>query len=139
MNRWMLLGLILTTWPALGQKVYKCPGPDGKPVYQQQRCPEGGGRMTIQDNGSSSGGTRELAAPRSSASERPPSTAPESGLREGEKEMLRDVRQRETDDANRAAEFAKARAIEAHQQEVRRMSEQLHQDNMMRLDVLKRR
>lgn len=136
MNRLFLLLACVLAAPAFGQKIYKCPGPDGKPIYQQQRCPEGGGRMYVQDNGSSSGGTTESAAPAASQG-RPLASPPESGLREGEREMLRDVRQREADEAAQRAEYAKARAIEAHQQEVRKMSEQMHQDNVMRLKILK--
>lgn len=135
MNRWIVLSFMLVAGAANGQKIYKCPGPDGKAVYQQQRCPEGGGRMYVQDNGSSSGATSQPDPPQTRAN---PPPAPESnGLREGEKEMLRDVRAREEAERDRAAEYAKARAIEAHQQEVRKMSEQMHQDNMMRLDLLK--
>lgn len=136
MKAWIILGLALAAGPAFGQKVYKCPGPDGKAVYQQQRCPEGE-RMIVRDNGSSGGGTPESAAPPPAQPGRSASSVPESGLRESEKEMLRDVRQREADDADRRAEYAKARAIEAHQQEVRKMSEQMHQDNMIRLELLK--
>jgi hypothetical protein len=76
MNRWIVFGLILAAGPALGQKVYKCPGPDGKAVYQQQRCPEGE-RMIVRDNGSGSGADAD------------------SALRSGEKQALDGIRQQE--------------------------------------------
>jgi len=130
-------GLALIGSSAFGQKIYKCPDPDGKAIYQQKECPEGA-RMSVRDTGASSGGQTETVPlqDRNSAPAAGASPA-QSGLREGEKEMLRDARQKEADDANRRAEFAKARAIEAHQQEVRNLKQQMHEDNMMRLQLLK--
>lgn len=104
MNRWIVLSLALVVGAASGQKIYKCPGPDGKVVYQQQQCQEGE-RMIIRDNGSGSSGP-ETAGQSASQPGRPSASPPESGLRESEKEMLRDVRQREEADANRRHEQA---------------------------------
>ena len=39
----ILVILVLITTPAFGQMVHKCPGPDGKPVYQQKECAESAG------------------------------------------------------------------------------------------------
>lgn len=36
--------LALVTGSAVGQTVHKCPGPDGKPVYQQKECSDGSGQ-----------------------------------------------------------------------------------------------
>lgn len=42
----LILLFVLFTTPALGQMVHKCPGPDGKLVYQQAPCtPTGGGEV----------------------------------------------------------------------------------------------
>jgi hypothetical protein len=43
MNRTTLISsltliALISAAPAFGQTVYKCPGPDGKPVYQQTSC-----------------------------------------------------------------------------------------------------
>lgn len=39
----ILVILVLITTPAFGQMVHKCPGPDGKLVYQQKECAESAG------------------------------------------------------------------------------------------------
>lgn len=40
----MVLAMVLMTGAAWGQGVNKCPGPNGKPIYQQMPCsPQGGG------------------------------------------------------------------------------------------------
>ena len=48
-NRILTLSFILITAPALGQTVHKCPGPDGKQIYQQTQCPgETGAELKIE-------------------------------------------------------------------------------------------
>ena len=39
----ILIILVFITTPVFGQMVHKCPGPDGKPVYQQKECTESAG------------------------------------------------------------------------------------------------
>lgn len=52
MKTTMILIALLITGPAWGQKVYKCPQPDGSLKYQSTRCPDGTrGRIQIKDNG----------------------------------------------------------------------------------------
>ncbi len=115
MNRWILLPLALLAAPAMGQAVYKCPGPDGRPYYQQSPCPQGA-RMTIQDNGSGSGAAPDELVPAA------------SGIREGEKAMLESARVRDEASAQRAHEAAlqaerAAVAREAIQAERARMAQ----------------
>ena len=44
MNCLLMLSLALVSGPVIaGQTVHKCPGPDGKPVYQQNACSDGAG------------------------------------------------------------------------------------------------
>lgn len=76
MNRWILLPLALLAAPAMGQTIYKCPGPDSRPYYQQSPCPQGA-RMAIQDNGSGSGADAD------------------AGLRPSERQALDGIKQRE--------------------------------------------
>lgn len=66
----------LVALPAFGQAIYKCPGPDGRPYYQQSPCPQGA-RMAVQDNGSGSGADAD------------------AGLRHSERQALDGIRQRE--------------------------------------------
>jgi hypothetical protein len=49
MTRILTLSFIFTIAPALGQTVHKCPGPDGKQIYQQTPCPgETGAELKIE-------------------------------------------------------------------------------------------
>jgi hypothetical protein len=132
-----LTALVLVAIPAMGQKIYKCPGPDGKAVYQQKQCADGE-KMQVRDNGSGSSGPAEAEAPTSTA---PASakTAPASGLRPGEQAMLDDVRRREEAERDRAAEYAKAQAIEDHKRSVDALKEQMHRDHEVRMELLRQR
>lgn len=125
------LALALATSSALGQKIYKCPGPDGKAIYQQKECPEGA-QMSVRDNGRSSGATSE---PEPLQGRNAPAAS--DGLREGERDMLREAKRREIDAMDRQVQRERTQAIKEHQQSVDRMSDQMHRDNMMRLQMLK--
>jgi len=50
----ILITLIFITTPVFGQMVHKCPGPDGKPVYQQTPCPDGSGNSLVIETGKAS-------------------------------------------------------------------------------------
>lgn len=121
----------LAAAPAFGQKIYKCPGQDGKAIYQQKECAEGA-RMSVRDNGRSSGATSE---PEPLQGRNAPAAS--DGLRESEREMLRDAKQREIDAMERQVQRERIQAIKEHQQSVDRMTDQMHEDNMMRLQMLK--
>ena len=127
MKAWIILGLALAAGPAFGQKVYKCPGPDGKAVYQQQRCPEGE-RMIVRDNGSGSGG-RETA------------TTGAAGLRPSEKKMLEQSEQRNKAEAKAAEEKAAQQSRAAAEQQrpnVYRMLEQSEKESAATIRSLHR-
>ena len=130
MNAKPLLLMVLLTLPAFGQSVYKCPQPDGKISYQRARCAEGG-KISIQDNGSGTRptGTRPTDEP----------AAAETSLRSGEQQMLENIQQREREDKDRAAEFAKAAAIREHQKAVKNMSEQMHRDHEQKMELMRNR
>lgn len=63
MKTTLIIIALLITGPAWGQRVYKCPQPDGSLKYQSARCPDGTrGRIQIKDNGAVSGPANDVAA-----------------------------------------------------------------------------
>ncbi len=135
MNKWLLVWALALSTPAFGQKIYKCPGPDGKEIYQQKRCPDGG-RFYVQDNGKVSG---DPPAPPSFSQGRsnPMPAADNSGLRSGEKEMLRDIQVRDELAKRRAIERDRVEAIREHGQKVDNLRNQMHQDHETRMEVIR--